>query len=87
MVALRRGPSYLEQVLQRELDQARVGAGGGDLSKGAWRVSSHRRVTELRMVQEIEKFGAELDGLPFRDLRALEDGPVEIELARSEQNA
>jgi hypothetical protein len=59
----------LEAVFQRELDHARVHAGGRDLSegprphvgKGIYGSKAVVRIGELRMVKGVEEFGAELD--------------------------
>src|SRR5262245_21360766 len=84
----------LKTVFQRELDDTRVHAGGRDLSevarphvgKGICAPSSVVRITELRMVEGVEEFGAELDRMILQDLDPFQNRDVPVELAGALNN-
>ena len=90
-----RSPSESEDVLQSQLDNARVDAGGSDLSeaaRGEIRKSVDGalavvRVGELRVVEGVKEFGSELDRVPLADAGGLQNGKIEIELAGAEDDA
>src|SRR5262249_25162412 len=81
----------LECVLQSELDDARRHGGRGDLAEGRRVDLRNRRGEldrglrrELRRIETIEEFGAELDGAGFAqaaDFSVLVDGHVDVVLA------
>src|SRR5437899_476380 len=72
----------LEVILQSELQYARV-TGAGDLSEIR---CPHRqpRVAQVRMVQDIEEFRAELQLVPLRYRESLVDGKVPVKWTRTE---
>ena len=83
-------PSVLEQQLQRELDQARgcgrIGNLPGRLAiavVGAVALEDHRiREREIRAIQNIERFRAELQRHAFPERDSLEQGRVDVEQPR-----
>src|SRR6516162_3261763 len=84
-------PTHLEDQLHAELDLARTAqvAAGGSSGQNLSEVRGHdvvRRLCEVRMVEQIEGFGAELQGEALLDLSHLGDGAVDILEARSGQD-
>jgi len=71
-----------EQKLQRELNQARVAVRirGRHLSKtiGVSRNKICARETPLRVIEQVEELGAELETNSFRDRGFLEEGPIKV---------
>src|SRR5579859_547322 len=77
----------LEDVFQGELNHARVRRRALDDAKRGWRLLIRHWIIELRMVERVEELSAELDGLPLRDRRDLEQRDVIVHLARSLDDA
>src|SRR5580698_8243236 len=84
----------LENVLQRELDNSRVKAGGRNLAErprcpvGKAENGSLARVWvgELGMVEGVEKFRPELHGLPLRNAGGFQSRHIPVELPRPKQD-
>ena len=72
----------LETIFQRELNYARVHTGGRNLAEGAGlhvgkRICGPRsvvRIRELRMIECVEEFGSELDGMILFDVDPFQKG-------------
>src|SRR5271157_3348723 len=79
----------LEAQLQSQLNDSRVAVRVGDCAKG--RIAEVRvGILEQRMVEDVEKLGAELEVSAVSDLvdrELLEKGEVKVELARAAENA
>src|SRR5579871_2374772 len=84
-----------ENVLQRQLNDARIHARGSDLSEVSGRQVRQGvdgaltvvRIRELRVVEGVKKLGAELDCLPLPNAGGLQDRKIEVELAWAMDNA
>src|SRR6266850_531842 len=84
----------LEAVFQRELDHPRIDAGRRDLPEGprphvGKGICSSRavvRIRELRMVEGVEEFSAELDRMILPDPDPFQNSDVPVELAGAENN-
>ena len=70
----------LKAVFQPELDDARVDAGGSDISKSGAASLGHGP-GELCMVKGIVKLGSELERMSFPDCRYFVQSNVPVELA------
>src|SRR5581483_1452113 len=88
-------PARSEDILQRQLEDARIHARRRDLSEVTRREVRQSvdgalavvRVRELRVVEGIEKLRPELDRLPLPDAGRLQNRKIEIELARPKDDA
>src|SRR5262245_19596561 len=84
----------LEDVFQRELDHARVHAGGRNRSerarphigKGISRSRAVVRIGELRVVERVEEFSTELDRLILNNLDPFQNREIPVELAGAEND-
>src|SRR6476660_7794974 len=78
--------NVLERILQRQLDNTRADGRGADLAEV--RSACHRhRVTELRVVPNIEELSPELNGLTLADGCDFRQRDVPVVLARPEDGA
>ena len=71
----------LEGELQTKLNQPWI-IGGGDASE-VNTTDAAVRITEVRMVEDVEELRSEFEDLALADLRALYHGNVEVDLAWS----
>src|SRR5580700_3065340 len=75
----------LEDVLQSELENSGIDAGGSNFAqRGA---HGYHRIVELRVVEGVEELSAEYNRLALGDSGGLHDGNVPIELAGAKNRA
>src|SRR5439155_950766 len=72
----------LERELHSELDVARPRRLRGDQPEGRWGRQASSRGSEAGMVEQVEKFRAEIERHPFGHPELLADGCVEVEQRR-----
>ena len=68
--------SVLENVLQRQLHNARVACGPDQTKERAGCVRTYR-VVRVQMIRQVERFNAELNGLTFRDVEGSRQAGVD----------
>ena len=76
----------LEAIFQRKLDDSRIHRSRRDLAKCGGAREGDGRISKLRVIEDVEEFGAELDVLPLCDSRILNQRKVEVDVAGTEQN-
>src|SRR5215212_8553718 len=78
--------SPLKVQLEGELDDARAGAGLCDAAEGRGHRDVAVRVGEVRPVEDVEELRAELAAHGLRERQVLDDGEVNVLLARPRQD-
>ncbi len=73
--------SVLEVELQTKLNKPRIVGRGNTTEVSGTDVAI--RITELRMVEDVEELSSEFENLALTYLRALHHGDIEIDVARS----
>src|SRR6185369_4366998 len=73
--------SVLEVELKTKLNKSRL-LGRGDASKVS-RTDTSIRITKVRVIEDVEELRSEFDDLVLTNLRALHQGNVEVDIARS----
>src|SRR5205814_5885898 len=74
-----------EEQLQAELNVAVFGTGRRDVSE-SFGSEGRSRIAEVRMIQEVEELGAELQFQTLFDREILEQRVIDVEQARPMQN-
>ena len=74
-----------EHQAQRDLHLPRIAHGGSDRAHRA--VADRRiRLAELRVIEHVERFGAELNGQSLQRTEVLEQRRIQVRAPRPEQN-